>query len=263
MSLFDIFKNRYQQGHRTIAFPKGEVSLPARFRGLPALEPNRCPRGCRECAEACPTGAISTHPLRLDLGKCLFCPACADACPEGAIRFTTDHRLAVNRREDLRLGEDGLLRRAEALGKRLRALYGRSLALRQVSAGGCNACEADLNVLGINVFDLPRFGITFTASPRHADGLVLTGPVTPNMEEALRITWEAIPEPRIAIAVGACAISGGSFAGANGAQAGAPPWLPVDLYIPGCPPHPLTLLDGLLRLVGRLEERRGGGEDAR
>jgi Ni,Fe-hydrogenase III small subunit len=141
----------------------------------------------------------------------------------------------------------------------MRRLFGRSLKLRQVSAGGCNACEADLNVLGTIVFDLGRFGIQFVASPRHADGLVITGPVTENMKLALEKTYKAIPAPKIVIAVGACGISGGPYIGHPEVCGGADSVIPVDLYIPGCPPHPFTILDGLLRLIGRLEDDAANG----
>jgi Ni,Fe-hydrogenase III small subunit len=142
-----------------------------------------------------------------------------------------------------------------ALDEKMRKLFGRSLKLRQVSAGGCNGCEVELVATGNVVFDLARFGIQFVASPRHADGIVVTGPVTANMELALRETYAAVPEPKIVVAVGACAITGGPFAGAPASGAGVPEDIPVDLFIPGCPPHPLTVLDGLLRLLGRF-----GGE---
>src|SRR5204863_1516959 len=145
---------------------------------------------------------------------------------------------------------------AAALDDRLKSLFGRSLKLRQVSAGGCNACEADVNVLNTIVFDLSRFGIQFVASPRHADGLLITGPVTENMRLALLKTYEAVPAPKIVIAVGACAISGGPFSDHPEVHNGADAAVPVDLYIPGCPPHPLTILDALLRLLGRREEQR-------
>jgi Ni,Fe-hydrogenase III small subunit len=140
----------------------------------------------------------------------------------------------------------------KALEKKMLRIFGRSLRLRQVSAGGCNACEADINVLGTVVFDLGRFGIQFVASPRHADGILVTGPVTENMKAALLKTYEAISSPKIVIASGACAISGGPYIDSPEACNGVDGILPVDLYIPGCPPHPLTALDGMLHLLGKL-----------
>ena len=137
--------------------------------------------------------------------------------------------------------------------RELRQLVGRSLRLRQVSAGGCNGCEVEANALGNVVFDAGRFGIEFVASPRHADGILVTGPVTANMREALLITYEAVADPRLVIAAGTCAISGGLFRGRAEVADGVEDLLPVDLYIPGCPPHPITILDGLLRLLGRAE----------
>jgi Ni,Fe-hydrogenase III small subunit len=164
--------------------------------------------------------------------------------------------LAVRERNDLIL-EGKPLELAQALDGKIRRLFGRSLKLRQVSAGGCNACEADVNVLNTVVFDLGRFGIQFVASPRHADGLLITGAVSKNMELALRKTYDAVPAPKIVIAVGACAISGGPYIDHPEVLNGASKVVPVDLFIPGCPPHPWTILDGLLRLVGRLENERG------
>ncbi len=147
-------------------------------------------------------------------------------------------------------------RLAQALDDATRRLFGRSLKLRQVSAGGCNACEADVNVLNTVVFDLGRFGIQFVASPRHADGLLITGPVTQNMRLALQKTYDAVPSPKIVIAVGACAISGGPFVDHSEVHNGADAAVPVDLYVPGCPPHSVTILDGLLRLLGRIPNER-------
>ncbi len=247
---------RISQGHRTMRYPDGPApELPARYRGLPAIDASRCPEGCRACADVCPTEAISFtggKPV-LDLGRCLFCPECEAACPEKAISFTSDYRLAVRARDDLRL-EGAALPLAKALDGRLHSLFGRSLKLRVVSAGGCNACEADVNVLTTIGWDLGRFGIQIVAAPRHADGLLITGPVTKNMELALQKTWDAIPPPKIVLAVGACAISGGPYYDRPEQLGGAASVVPVDLFIAGCPPHPLTILDGLLRLLGKLED---------
>jgi Ni,Fe-hydrogenase III small subunit len=166
--------------------------------------------------------------------------------------------MSTRRREDLILGGGGReeVRLAAALDEKLRKLFGRSLRLRVVSAGGCGACEADVNVLGTIGWDLGRFGIQYVASPRHADGLLITGAISRNMELALRKTYEAVPDPKIVIAVGACAIAGGPFVGNPDVLNGAGAVVPVDLFIPGCPPHPLTILDGLLRLLDRLKESR-------
>ena len=247
---------RISQKHRTILWPDGPApALAQRYRGLPAIDTARCPEGCRDCASVCPTEAISFAggKPQLDLGRCLFCPECEAACPEKAISFTSDYRLSVRARDDLRL-EGAALPLAKALDAKLLSLFGRSLKLRQVSAGGCNACEADVNVLGTIGWDLGRFGIQVVASPRHADGLLITGPVTKNMELALKKTWDAVPPPKIVIAVGACAISGGPYHDRPEQLGGAAAVVPVDLFVPGCPPHPLTILDGLLRLLGRLED---------
>jgi Ni,Fe-hydrogenase III small subunit/formate hydrogenlyase subunit 6/NADH:ubiquinone oxidoreductase subunit I len=258
MFVLDTLTHRLRRGCETMAYPRGPApALPDRHGGSLRVEAARCPAGCRACVPVCPTAAIAPRAaggVTLDLGRCLFCGDCVAACPEGVITATGDARLAVRQREDLVIGESGHeeLRLATALDAKLRRLFGRSLRLRQVSAGGNGAEEADLNVLGTIGWDLGRFGIQFVASPRHADGLVVTGPVSAGMELALRKTYEAVPEPKIVIAVGAEAISGGVFVGHPEVRGGVAAILPVDLFIPGWPPHPLTILDGLLRLLGRM-----------
>jgi Ni,Fe-hydrogenase III small subunit len=196
--------------------------------------------------------------VELDVGACLFAPEEAGACDNGALSFTQDYRLASRSRAGL-VSPDGEIELARALDVRMRRLFGRSLRLRSVAAGSCNGCEAELVALGNVVFDMARFGVQFVASPRHADGLVVTGAVSLNMRSALQRVWEATPEPRLVIAVGACAINGGPFRGSAEVSDGVPDRLPVDLWVPGCPPHPLTVLDGLLRLLGRIEDGQARG----
>ena len=257
--MLEFLRTRLQQGTRTSSFPHGDAEFPERFRGRPVLDSSRCPDGCRECQAAMPTALLvrgEDDRPRLDTGASLFAPEEALACPRGAIQFTTDHRLATRSREEL-VTPDGEVHLAQALEARMRSLFGRSLRLRSVAAGSCNGYEAELVALGNVVFDLARFGIQFVASPRHADGIVITGAVSRNMRDAVYRTYETTPDPRLVIAVGACAINGGPFRDSPEVGNGVPADLPVDLWVPGCPPHPLTLLDGLLRLLGRLEEGAG------
>jgi Ni,Fe-hydrogenase III small subunit/NAD-dependent dihydropyrimidine dehydrogenase PreA subunit len=259
MFVVDSIVHRLKRGCQTMRYPAAPAPpLPDRHGGALRVDATKCAADCDACAPVCPTRAIVRAPgqrVSLDLGKCIFCGACVEICPSQAITHTNDHRLAVRQREDLLLGEPGAeeVRLASALDGKLKKLFGRSLRLRQVSAGGCNACEADTNVLGTIGWDLSRFGIQFVASPRHADGLLVTGAVSRNMSLALKKTYDAVPAPKIVIAVGACAIAGGPFIGHPQILNGASAVVPVDLFIPGCPPHPLTILDGLLRWLDRLE----------
>jgi Ni,Fe-hydrogenase III small subunit/Fe-S-cluster-containing hydrogenase component 2 len=255
--MLKIILARLQQGHQTMKYPDGPPpKLSDRFRGRPVLNSTRCPADCNACVQACPTGAITLKDDQpcLDMGKCLFCTDCANACPQQAISYSDDYRLAARRRQDMIVMNKQPAQSCDvAMDNKLKKLFGRSLKLRQVSAGGCSACEADTNVLNTLAWDLGRFGIQFVASPRHADGLLITGPVSKNMELALKKTYDAVPEPKIVIAVGGCAICGGPYIDHQQVKNGADAVVPVDLYIPGCPPHPLTILDGLLRFLGRIK----------
>jgi Ni,Fe-hydrogenase III small subunit/ferredoxin len=253
--MYQVIRERLRQKFRTSPYPDAPPNIADRFRGLPILDDTKCENGCDKCAEACPTDAISLKngKLALDLGRCLFCVDCMQSCPTGAIAYTNEYRLATSSREALVITSEKKLELAQAFDARMRSLYGRSLKIRQVSAAGCNACEADTNVLNTLVFDLSRFGIQVVASPRHADGLLITGPVSDNMKDALKTAYDAIPGPKFVVAVGACAISGGPYIAHSVCNNGADSVVPVDVYVPGCPPNPWTILDGLLRAMGRLE----------
>ncbi|TFG59328.1 MAG: hypothetical protein E4H29_04455 [Deltaproteobacteria bacterium] len=252
--MFDLLKLRMRHGYPAIKDIRRAV-VKAPFRGFPLIDGDKCSDGCTACAGVCPSGAILLRPLRLDLGACVFCGECERACPAGTIRFGTAHRLGATRRDYLIIdsGRTAADYTAAAIESRreIRRLFGRSLKLRQVSAAGCNGCEMELAACGNVNFDMGRFGVEFVASPRHADGIVLTGPVSRNMAAALRDAYRSTAEPRIVVAVGACAISGGLFVDSTELDRTFLDDVRVDLYVPGCPPHPLTFIRAVLDFLGR------------
>lgn len=250
--MLKALRARLFQGYRTGGFPDAPPTLPDRYAGRPELRAERC-RDCGNCTAACPTGAVvrtGSGTPELDTGKCLFCRACERACAAGAIRFGREYRMASQTRSGL-VSCGAPYQPEFTPDPEFLRFCKRSLKIRQVSAGGCAACELDFNVLNTLAWDMGRFGIQVVASPRHADCILVTGPVTKNMLEALKKTYDAVPRPVWVIASGACAVSGGLYADSPECERGVGEILKPDLYIPGCPPHPATLLEGILRLMHR------------
>jgi Ni,Fe-hydrogenase III small subunit len=246
--VFDAWKVKVAQGRPFVPDVR-TVTLPL-FRGVPRIEARPCDAGCRACLDVCPASAIALDPVRIDLGRCTFCDECPRACPAGKIRFTADYRVASDTRDGL-VASESKAPSPVAVAEDLKKLFGRSLRLRSVSAGGCNGCELEINALANVNFDLQRYGIELVASPRHADGLVLSGPITRHMARALELTYEGIPDPKFVIAVGACAISGGVFEPSPALDRSFLGRFAPRLYVPGCPPHPLAIASGILDLLGR------------
>ena len=223
--------------------------VPGIFRGRPVISTEKVNEN--ELLELCPTNAISAAPVCIDLGKCTFCGECAFAFPN-KIKFTTDYKIATNERHKLIIkeGDDKLIElNPELIRKEIYKCFSGSLKLRQVSAGGDNSCELELNACGNVNFDMGRFGIEFVASPRHADGIVITGPITGNMAQPLQICYDAIPQPKMIILAGTDAISGGIFEGSPALNRSFLSKYIIDLYVPGNPIHPLTFINGLLQLI--------------
>jgi Ni,Fe-hydrogenase III small subunit len=247
--MLNTFKIIYHQGKQYIP-DVTKAKVPGIFRGRPEISIEKVDEAL--LAEVCPTNAISINPVSIDLGKCVFCGECARLFP-GKIHFTTDYKLTSNDRNGLIIAEGSntpIILNPDLVRKEIRKLFHGSLKLRQVSAGGDNSTELELNASGNVNFDIGRFGIEFVASPRHADGIVITGPITKNMAEPLEITYKATPSPKIIILAGTDAISGGIFADSPAIDRSFLEKNHIDLFIPGNPVHPLTFINGILDLLG-------------
>jgi Ni,Fe-hydrogenase III small subunit len=246
--MFDSLKILYHQGKQYIP-DVTKANVPGIFRGRPLISLEKVNEA--GLVDICHMDAISAQPVRIDLGKCTFCGECAIKFP-AKIRFTTDYKISTNQRERLIIAEgvfEEVRLNPDLIRKEIHSFFSGSLKLRQVSAGGDNSCELELNACGNVNFDMGRYGIEFVASPRHADGIVITGPISENMAEALQICYDATPSPKIIILVGTDAISGGIFEGSPALKRDFLNKYKIDLYVPGNPPHPLTFINGVLDLI--------------
>jgi Ni,Fe-hydrogenase III small subunit/ferredoxin len=252
------------KGKATTGWPRHGSDGQEGLLGMPRYNAELCEAGCGKCAEVCPTEAIKARPgevgLDVDYGRCVVCQLCTEACPTGAMATSSDWAFGVRRREDLRWAAAA----AEAAPSRgsERNGFRRSLHIRHVDAGSCNGCESELQALNNPFYNLHRLGIFFTPSPRFADLLLVTGPVTRAMEAPLRATYEGMPQPRWVMAVGTCAVSGGIAEGGYACGHGLEGFLPVDVYLPGCPPNPAAIIEALLMFLDRAPQRAKGGRIA-
>lgn len=250
--LYDELKIFMNHGYQTIS-DVAKVKLTSMFRGRPEMSPEITEEEAEAAKQLCPVSAIQTHPFGIHLGKCVFCKECQFLLP-GKIRFTNDYRMATNDPQKLLVlagSQSQILLDQKLIRAEIKSFFGHALKLRQVSAGGDNSCEMELNAAGNVNFDMGRWGIDFVASPRHADGLVVTGPISENMAEALELCYKAIAEPKVLILVGADAISGGIFADSKALNRDFLDRHKPDLYVPGNPAHPLTFVNGILDLIRR------------
>ncbi|MDD4564987.1 MAG: NADH-quinone oxidoreductase subunit NuoB [Eubacteriales bacterium] len=247
--MFKVLKKILKYPRLTQDYPNKPITK-GMFIGKPKIDHEKCTL-CEKCVKRCPSEAISKgssdHTIHIDCYKCIFCTLCDEACPEGAITMTDNIELAEKKVTDL---SNELLE--SELQAKIKKILGRSLAIREVDSGSCNGCDYEINALNNPFNDIERLGINFVASPRHADMLLVTGCATRNMESALLKTYEATPDPKLVVAVGACACSGGIFQDSYATQNGIDIILPVDVYIPGCPPPPQAILYGILSALSRI-----------
>lgn len=248
----------------TQEYPKKPLNSD-RFIGKPEIDIQECTM-CGECVSRCPSHAIAMNKEANDIGinldECVFCTLCEEVCPVGAAKMTTQIELAQKDRTLLRKStlvvEDESIPDADydvicsELKTNIHKLFGRSLKIREVDAGSCNGCDYEINALNNPFNDIERLGISFVASPRHADMLLVTGTATRNMQLALVKTYNATPDPKLVVAVGACACSGGIFRDSYATRNGIDCIVPVDVYIPGCPPRPQAIIYGILKALDRI-----------
>ncbi len=279
------FWTRYglKQGKASTKWPSGGDDGQSGVLGMPRFDPAKCQSGCRECADACLPGAIAIEEgdpaeggagslgtargarLKVDYGRCVVCQMCVEVCPTEAFSPSNDWAFGVRRREDLLWARPSGVAAGDSAAEKelkgeIRRVFGRSLHIRHVDAGSCNGCESELQALNNPFYNLHRLGIFFTPSPRFADLLLVTGPVTHALRSPLQEAYRAMPEPRFVMALGTCAVSGGTNGGGYACGNGLEGVLPVDLYVPGCPPNPAAIIHALLMLVRRMPQRVQGGQ---
>jgi Ni,Fe-hydrogenase III small subunit/formate hydrogenlyase subunit 6/NADH:ubiquinone oxidoreductase subunit I len=281
--MFKILNQAFATGIVTTDYPARPMEPLPNLRGRPVIDFEKAVDSW-PAALVCPTGALTVEDkldnrkVTLDYGRCIFCGLCAEAAADRTIRITAEVELAAQQRSHLvssayyrvdAAGKQQFLKLAladrqaseeeeavkEQLREKIRRVLRRSLQIREVDAGSCNGCEMEITGLNSPIYDAERLGIRFVASPRHADMLLVTGPVTRGMEIPLKKAYNATPEPRLVVAVGACGCSGGIFGCNYASLGGVDRVIPVDVYIPGCPPPPQALLHGILLAMGRLQEK--------
>ncbi len=249
--MFDTLKMKLWQKNQFIPDIKN-AKIKEQFRGLPVLDDSCLDNGI-DVNKICPTGALKINPLSIDMGLCTLCGRCINKCTKGAIKFSNYYKLAADNRDKLivtkEITPEIYHKRAIEVRKEIYSIFNRSIKFRQVSAGGCNGCEMELNACSNANFDMGRYGIDFVASPRHADGIVITGPITKNMAYALEDCYKSTPDPKVVILCGVCAISGGIFKDSKELNREFLDKYKIDLYIPGCPVHPLTFINAILDFI--------------
>jgi Ni,Fe-hydrogenase III small subunit/formate hydrogenlyase subunit 6/NADH:ubiquinone oxidoreductase subunit I len=263
MDLYKIIKKFMQHGIVTVDYPKKQINKTF-ITGRPVVDHESCDK-CGECVKRCPSSAIVLdEKIGFNIDECIFCSLCSDICHSGAIKMSHEFELAVKKRSGLKVSPVIIEERSipsedyelicNKLKKKIAGRFGRSLGIREVDAGSCNGCDNEVNAMNSPYNDLERLGMHFVASPRHADMLLVTGPATRNMELALIKTYNAAPDPKLVVAVGACACSGGIFKDSYCTRNGIDCIVPVDVYIPGCPPRPQALIYGILMAVDGMEK---------